>query len=156
MKRLMVAAIGFLPIVAVTCLPQIASAQAVLRESAVAPWSIADRRYDNEQRDDWRNRNTEQRVNDDRANTDRANDHRYNDDRANHNRVNNRDHRDRANDRRYNDDSANTDRRYERDGAYRYDGDRRDQQRRIWIPSHWESGFLGIGRRWVEGHYENR
>ena len=37
---------------------------------------------------------------------------------------------------------------------------RRDQDRRfdreIWIPAHYESGFLGLGRRWVEGHWETR
>ena len=30
---------------------------------------------------------------------------------------------------------------------------RRDAPRRVWIPGHWESGFLGIGRKWVEGHW---
>jgi hypothetical protein len=24
------------------------------------------------------------------------------------------------------------------------------------VPGHWESGFLGIGRKWVAGHWENR
>ncbi len=33
---------------------------------------------------------------------------------------------------------------------------RRDQARRVWIPGHYEPGFLGIGRKWVEGHWENR
>lgn len=33
---------------------------------------------------------------------------------------------------------------------------RRDEARRVWIPGHYESGFLGIGRHWVEGHWENR
>ncbi len=33
---------------------------------------------------------------------------------------------------------------------------RRNEARRVWIPGHWESGFLGIGRHWVEGHWENR
>ena len=31
---------------------------------------------------------------------------------------------------------------------------RRNAPRRVWIPGHWESGFLGIGRKWVEGHWE--
>lgn len=33
---------------------------------------------------------------------------------------------------------------------------RRVEPRRVWIPGHWEPGFLGIGRKWVEGHWENR
>ncbi len=33
---------------------------------------------------------------------------------------------------------------------------RRDEHRRVWIPGHWESGFLGIGRKWVAGHWETR
>ena len=33
---------------------------------------------------------------------------------------------------------------------------RRNQVRRVWIPGHWEPGFLGIGRKWVEGHWEER
>jgi hypothetical protein len=27
---------------------------------------------------------------------------------------------------------------------------------RVWIAGHYESGFLGLGRKWVEGHWENR
>ncbi|PSB26819.1 hypothetical protein C7B82_18365 [Stenomitos frigidus ULC18] len=110
----MAAAIGLLPIIAVSLLPQVASAQAALRAATVSPWTIADR-YDNDDRrdhddhrDGWRNRNIDYQ---------------------------------RANDRRDND---------------RWNNNRRDQQRRVWIPGHWESGFLGIGRKWVEGHYENR
>lgn len=34
------------------------------------------------------------------------------------------------------------------------DNDRRYEVRRVWVPGHWESGFLGIGRRWVEGRWE--
>jgi hypothetical protein len=33
---------------------------------------------------------------------------------------------------------------------------RRQVSKRVWIPGHWESGFLGIGRKWVEGHWEER
>ncbi len=33
---------------------------------------------------------------------------------------------------------------------------RRESSRRVWIPAHWESGFLGIGRKWVAGHWETR
>jgi len=33
---------------------------------------------------------------------------------------------------------------------------RRDSERRVWIPGHWEPGFLGIGRKWVAGHWETR
>lgn len=33
---------------------------------------------------------------------------------------------------------------------------RRDTSRRVWIPGHYEPGFLGIGRKWVEGHWEDR
>ncbi len=33
---------------------------------------------------------------------------------------------------------------------------RQEGVRRVWIPGHWEAGFLGIGRRWVEGHWEER
>lgn len=32
----------------------------------------------------------------------------------------------------------------------------RQNIRRVWIPGHYERGFLGIGRRWVEGHWETR
>ncbi|HEY9612395.1 hypothetical protein [Allocoleopsis sp.] len=38
----------------------------------------------------------------------------------------------------------------------RRDEIRRDAPKRVWIPGHWESGFLGIGRKWVEGHWEFR
>lgn len=37
--------------------------------------------------------------------------------------------------------------------------DRRDlrrEERRVWISGHFEPGFLGIGRHWVEGHWETR
>lgn len=37
----------------------------------------------------------------------------------------------------------------------RRDAIRRDEPRRVWIPGHWEPGFLGIGRKWVEGHWED-
>ena len=43
-----------------------------------------------------------------------------------------------------------------RQAALRRDELRRNEARRVWIPGHWESGFLGIGRHWVEGHWENR
>lgn len=33
---------------------------------------------------------------------------------------------------------------------------RHQVSKRVWIPGHWESGFLGIGRKWVEGHWEER
>lgn len=42
-----------------------------------------------------------------------------------------------------------------REEARREEG-RRDAPRRVWIPGHWEPGFLGIGRKWVEGHWEDR
>jgi len=61
------------------------------------------------------------------------------------------------------------DRDYRRDIDYRRDNDRRrdvdyrrdrDYRRertfQVWIPGHYEAGFLGIGRRWVPGHYETR
>jgi hypothetical protein len=33
---------------------------------------------------------------------------------------------------------------------------RHQVSKRVWIPGHWEAGFLGIGRKWVEGHWEER
>ena len=27
---------------------------------------------------------------------------------------------------------------------------------RVWIPRHWQPGFLGIGGHWVEGHWAYR
>ncbi|XGV98720.1 MAG: hypothetical protein ACAF41_07220 [Leptolyngbya sp. BL-A-14] len=78
-----------------------------------------------------------------------------------------RDDNDWRNDRRDNDwrnDRRDNDwRRDRRDNDWRNDRrdndwrrDRRDYQRRVWIPGHWERGFLGIGRKWVAGHYESR
>jgi hypothetical protein len=32
----------------------------------------------------------------------------------------------------------------------------RQNQRRVWIPGHYKPGFLGIGRKWVEGYWEYR
>ena len=46
--------------------------------------------------------------------------------------------------------------RQDRQEQYRRYDTRRDAHRRVWIPGHWESGFLGIGRKWVEGHWQNR
>lgn len=43
-----------------------------------------------------------------------------------------------------------------RQDEIRRDEIHRDASRRVWIPGHWESGFLGIGRKWVEGHWEFR
>lgn len=119
MKRFIIAAIGALPIVTLSVLPQSASAEAVPpRTIAHNPIIIVDR-DDNNQRDrDWRN-----------------NDHRRDNDWRNNQRDN-----DWRNDRRDNDWRHN----------------RRDNQRRVWIPGHWERGFLGIGRKWVAGHYETR
>ncbi len=70
------------------------------------------------------------------------------------------DHRD--HDRR--DDRWDNNRRYDNrwDNNRRSDNWRNDRyyeqygNRRVWIPAHWEPGFLGIGRRWVEGHWEYR
>ena len=139
MKRMMVAAIGVLPIVAVSLLPHAASAQAVWQGS-VTPRSVAvDQQYDHDRRDDWRNRNNDQR-----------------DDRDQRDQGRNRNLNRRDNDDRYRGDRDNGDRRYERDGSYNRDADRREQPRRVWISGHWESGFLGIGRKWVEGHYAYR
>ena len=53
------------------------------------------------------------------------------------------------------DNSQNYDRRDE----VRRDEFRRDEFRhadRVWIPGHYERGFLGLVRRWVEGHWEVR
>ena len=54
----------------------------------------------------------------------------------------------------------NNDRREEarREEARREEARREEarRDRRVWIPGHWESGFLGIGRKWVEGHWETR
>jgi hypothetical protein len=67
------------------------------------------------------------------------------------------------NNRRY-DDRWDNNRRYDNrwDNNRRSDNWRNNQyyeqygNRRVWIPGHWERGFLGIGRRWVEGHWEYR
>ncbi|MBW4520333.1 MAG: hypothetical protein KME16_11610 [Scytolyngbya sp. HA4215-MV1] len=38
----------------------------------------------------------------------------------------------------------------------RREQDRRQSNQRVWIPGHYEAGFLGIGRKWVAGHWEER
>lgn len=43
-----------------------------------------------------------------------------------------------------------------REEAQRNQERRREMTRRVWIPGHYESGFLGIGRKWVAGHWEER
>ncbi|BAU11934.1 hypothetical protein LEP3755_24580 [Leptolyngbya sp. NIES-3755] len=43
-----------------------------------------------------------------------------------------------------------------REEAQRNQDRRREVTRRVWIPGHYEPGFLGIGRKWVEGHWEQR
>lgn len=63
------------------------------------------------------------------------------------------------NNRRYDDRWDNNHRDNRWDNNRRYDNGRYYQQygnRRVWIPGHWEAGFLGIGRRWVAGHWEYR
>ncbi|MBW4695888.1 MAG: hypothetical protein KME27_29595 [Lyngbya sp. HA4199-MV5] len=131
MNRLMMVAIGSLPIVALSCLPKPASAEAVPQNAfSRAPIVIADR--DN---NDWRN-------NDRWDNDRRDNDRRDNDWRNNNRRDNDRRDYDWRNNNR-------------RDNDWR-DNNRRDYQRRVWIPGHWERGFLGIGRKWVAGHYAYR
>jgi hypothetical protein len=54
----------------------------------------------------------------------------------------------RANDRQYNN------RRYD----IRNHNIRRDEHqlnyRKVWIPGHYEPGFLGIGRYWVDGYWQ--
>ena len=44
---------------------------------------------------------------------------------------------------------------YHRYDTERHDHDnwRRDEHHRVWIPGHWDNGFLGIGRHWIPGHY---
>ncbi len=74
---------------------------------------------------------------------------------------------DRQYDGRSNNDPRDYDQRTRRDAIRRDEvrrtDFRRDRQndfrrndRRVWIPGHYEPGFLGIGRHWVEGHWENR
>jgi hypothetical protein len=57
---------------------------------------------------------------------------------------------------RYDNNRGYAPRAGERQEQYRRYDSRRDAHRRVWIPGHWESGFLGIGRKWVEGRWENR
>lgn len=122
MRRMMMVAIGSIPIVAFSLLPKPAAAETVLQRPFLSPTVLAerpyvnDRRDNNDRRDDWRNRNSDQ----------------FN---------NRRDNKGRYDDRQ----------RYDSNGR---DGNRRDNQRRVWIPGHWERGFLGIGRHWVAGHYD--
>ncbi len=119
MNRFLAVAIGALPIVTLSLLPQLASAEAVPQKAlSSAPVMLADRYDDaNQRRDDWRDNN--QRRDDWRDNNQRRYDHQ----RCDHD--------------------------------WRY-SNRRDSQRQVWIPGHWERGFLGIGRKWVAGHYEKR
>lgn len=76
--------------------------------------------------------------------------------------VADRDHPDQRYDGQRNQDQRRNDpqQRDRNSGRDRYDGrDRdsgRDQHRRVWVPGHWDTGFLGIGRHWVPGHDENR
>jgi len=67
------------------------------------------------------------------------------------------DQRDRNQNNDQRDRNQNNDRREaaQREAAQR-EAARRNAPRRVWVPGHWESGFLGIGRKWVEGHWENR
>lgn len=113
MKRIMLAAIGVLPIVALAALPKPASAGVVVRESNVRYPVVVIDRPDYSDRRGYDNRNDDRRD--------------YNNDRRGY---------DNRNDRR--------------------DNRRWENQRRVWIPGHWERGFLGIGRKWVAGHYEYR
>jgi hypothetical protein len=50
------------------------------------------------------------------------------------------------------------DRRYEnRQGVIHPHHQRRHQtSNQVWIAGHYEPGFLGLGRKWVEGHWETR
>jgi hypothetical protein len=74
----------------------------------------------------------------------------YSDRRGYDNR--NDDRRDYNNDRRNNAGWRDND---NRNNDWR-DNRRWNNQRRVWIPGHWERGFLGIGRKWVAGRYEYR
>jgi hypothetical protein len=76
--------------------------------------------------------------------TDRDNDHRYDDRWDNNRRYDNRWDNNRWDNNRRSDNWRN-------DQYYQQYGNRR-----VWIPGHWEPGFLGIGRKWVEGHWEYR
>lgn len=137
-----IAALFLLPLGAVSLLPKSALATEATSFSPVSPSSASSvlvaqkygappvsiqREINDNRQDRWDDRQDRW---DDRR--DRWNDHW--DDRRD--RWDNR--RDRWNDRRD-----------------RWD-DYRQESRRVWIPGHWEAGFLGIGRRWVDGHWEYR
>jgi hypothetical protein len=110
--------------------------------------------------DQW---NNDQRY-DNQGNGDRRdNNQRYNDRRNNDQRHNDQWNRDQQESIRHEESQQNEIRRDHirqdqlRQGELRQDQDhwnqnRRDDQR-VWIPGHYESGFLGIGRRWVEGYW---
>ncbi len=163
MQRTMVAALGTLPIAALSLLPKSAVAEPVWQPvpaaSAVAQPSLTTVDW----RDNDRGNNTNDR--DWRTNTTNTNDRDWRNSNTN---TRDRDWRDRDSDRRDRDwrdrDSDRRDRDWRNDR--RYDSDRRsndwrnsnqqNSRNRVWIPGHWERGFLGIGRKWVAGHYDDR
>ncbi len=130
MRRELATAMLMLPIGMMTLLPK--SALAI--EKRFTPTMnqpnqtilVADRDDD----DHWDNRRDDDRWDNNRRYDDRWDNNRRYNDRWNNN------HRD---------NWQNNNRYYNQYGG-----------RRVWIPGHWESGFLGIGRRWVEGHWEYR
>ena len=127
MKRLIVIALLALPMGAFCSLAKPASA-AVPFSPALSQGTVVAQRYDDHYDADRR----------DHRQDDRRDDHQ--DDR-----------------REYRQDDHQDDRReYRRDDRSEYRRDDRRDEHRVWIPRHWQSGFLGIGGHWVEGHWEDR
>ena len=151
MQRTMVAALGTLPIAALSLLPKSAVAEPVWQPvpaaSAVAQPSLTTVDW----RDNDRGNNTNDR--DWRTNTTNTNDRDWRNSNTN---TRDRDWRDRDSDRR--DRDWRNDRRYDSDRRSNdwRNSNQQNSRNRVWIPGHWERGFLGIGRKWVAGHYDDR
>jgi hypothetical protein len=134
------------------------------------------RREQRERRDEWERRRRDERRRD-RRNDDRWEDWRRDEERRARERRDEerreRERRDEWEQKRRDEERRERDRRdewrRERDRRDEYcrdnrrdddcrdnwQGDRRER-RRVWVPGHYESGLLGIGRRWVEGRWEYR
>lgn len=141
MKREIATAMLLLPIGMTTLLPK--SALAIEKRftpnlnQTNQPVLVADRDDD----DHWDNN----RRYDDRWDNNRRYDGRWDNNHRDNDRWDNNHHYNDRWDNNHRDNWQNNNRYYNQYGS-----------RKVWIPGHWESGFLGIGRKWVEGHWDYR
>lgn len=135
----------------------------IIRDDPRDQW----RRERRDRRDDWERRRREERRDRDRRNEDRWDRDRRNQERRDRERREEWEQKRREEERRERERREEWRRDRDRGDDYCRDnwrdddcrdnwrGDRRER-RRVWVPGHYESGFLGIGRRWVEGRWEYR